>query len=365
MAKPRNEKEVMRLLYQKQGSKLWGIILFYKFDKASEREVSPYRQSHPFVIADYTQGIENPMVFGSLAFLLTEIRRVIAEFGRLNESWWRARQKESAGATTETLDFEYQRHVMDFTVLLATYARNLFDVVGRLDAKTMAKLNYDNEVDGEIKLRELFDTLIHNRYYHFDGARIRDIFTSDPPAKRSLAGRFMGYGFDLEALGETVWDVVHEIELKDLTQVIRQQFKRLTVDSRPQDVVTLVQNVESLSKLLKTKTWSDEYAFMRLALFESAGLDQSDRSLMFQPPSIRIAPDLSRKEFDVHFRYGKASDSAVPDEDAIRRHHLHIGYVEFLTQINSIFGDKRLLSDFTAPKRHERAAPPLPLSSSK
>lgn len=355
MAKSGKLKEALHLLYQKQASKLWGVILFFRFDQTSGDKVKPYRKSHPFVIADYTQGIEKPIVYGSVAFLLSEIKRLIDQFGRVNETWWRSRQQPSVGSSTETVDFEYDRHVMDFTILLATYARNLFDLIRRLDAKTIPKLNYDNEPDGEIRLRELFDTLIHNRYYYFDGTRIRDVFTANPPARRSLAGKFMGYGFNLEAFGEAIWNIVHEIQLKDLTQLIRQKFKRLTIHSKPQDVVFLVQNVESLSNLLKTKTWSKDYGFIRDALFDGAGLDRSDPATKFQAPSIRIAPDLSQKKFDIHFRYGKALGTAVPDEKSIRRRHLKIGYIDFLNEINTAFGQKRLMSDFKPSKRHHRA----------
>ena len=38
-------------------------------------------------------------------------------------------------------------------------------------AKPIPRLDYCNSPDGEMKLRELFDTLIHNRYYFFDGSR--------------------------------------------------------------------------------------------------------------------------------------------------------------------------------------------------
>ena len=136
----------------------------------------------------------------------------------------------------------------------------------------MPKLDQDNQPDGEIRLRELFDTLVHNRYYHFDEARIRDVFSSDPPTKRSLSNRFMGYAFDLEAFAKTILDIVHEIQFKELTRIIRHRFKLLSSDSKPQDIVFLVQNVESLSHLLKTKTHSDAYGFIRNALFTDAGI---------------------------------------------------------------------------------------------
>ena len=355
MAKSGKSKEYLQLLYQKQGLELWGVILFFRLDEKFKGKVKPYRKSHPFVIANYTQGIEKPVVYGSLALLLNDIKRLIDQFGRVNETWCHTRQQPSAGRSTEMIDFEYNRHVMDFTILLATYARNLFDLIRRFENKTISRLNYDNETDGEIRLRELFDTLIHNRYYYFDGTRIRDVFTSNPPAKRSLAGKFMGYGFDLESFGKAIWDIVHEIQLKDLTQLIRQRFKHLTINSKPQDIVFLIQNVESMSKLLKAKTLSKDYGFMRDTLFDSAGLDRHDPAMKCQPPSIRIAPDLSRKEFDIHFRYGRALGTGVPDEKSIQRHHLKIGYVQFLSQINTAFGQKKLISDFTPPKRHHRA----------
>ena len=346
MAKSHGAKESLHLLYQKQGSKLWGVILFFRLDRASGDETRPDRQSEPFVIADYTRGIDKPIVYGSLMFLLSEIKRLINQFTAVNEAWWRERDRPTSRPLAGRLDLEYDRQVMDFTILLATYGRNLLDVVGRLDRRTMPKLSHNNEPDGDIRLRELFDTLIHNRYYYFDGARIRDVFSDKPRAGRSLAKRFMGYGFDLDAFGRTIWDIVHEIRLKDLTQLIRQRFKALSVTSRPQDIVFLIQNVESLSHLLKSKTWSDEYSFMRNALFASAGLDRPDSPMKFQAPTVRIAPDLSHKRFDVHFRYGPATCDAAPEEATIRRHHLEIGYVEFLRQLNAAFGEQRLLTDF-------------------
>ena len=328
MAKSHEATESLHLLYQKRGSKLWGIILFFRLDQVSGDKVRPHRKSHPFVIADYTQGIDKPIVYGSLVFLLTEIKRLINQFTGVNETWWRERNRPSSSPQAGHLDLDYDRQVMDFTILLATYGRNLLDVVQRLDTRTMPKLDQDNEPDGDIRLRELFNTLIHNRYYYSDGARIRDVFTADAPAGHSLAKRFMGSGFDLDAFGRTIWEIVHEIRLKDLTQRIRQQFKQLSVDSSPQDIVFLIQNVESLSHLLKSKTWSKEYSFMRNALFASAGLDRSRSPMKYQPPTVRIAPDLSRKRFDVHFRYGPATgdgdsggghDSQTPPQDRLRR----------------------------------------------
>ena len=276
-------KDSLHLKYQKRGLKLWGTILFFRRHQASGETIKPYRQSRPFVIGDYSQGVDKPVIYGSLVFLLTEIKRLINQFTALNRAHYKNRDEPTPPAPPSHLELEYERQVMDFTILLATYGRNLLDILGRLGDETMPKLNYDNEPDGEIRLRELFDTLIHNRYYYFDGAHMRDIFSDAPPLRRTLANRFMGYGFDLDAFGHTMWNIVHDIRLKDLTQLIRQRFKRLSTNSRPQDIVFLIQNVESLSHLLKSKTWSEEYRFMRDALFASAGLTQRGSTFKFQP----------------------------------------------------------------------------------
>ena len=353
-AKTRLANETFRLRYQKRGSKLWGKIQFYRATQDTGQN-DLYRESHPFVIADYTQGVDRPIVYGSLVFLLSEMKRLMDQFKGTNAAWWRERRQPASQSNSGQLDLQYDRQVMDFTILLATYARNLFDLLRSLDTRTIPKLNHEDEPDGKIRLRELFDTLIHNRYYHFDGTRIRNVFTSDPPPKRSLATRFMGYAFDLDAFANALWEIIHEIQLKDLTQIIRQRFKRLSSDSKPHHIVFLVQNIESMSHLLKAKIHSTEFASMRHLLFTTAGIHADGLPMKFQPPTVRIAPDITQRRFDIHFRYGPASDTAAPDDNTIRRHHLEIGYIEFLTHINSAFGDHYLLSDFTRPQRLQPA----------
>ena len=96
---------------------------------------------------------------------------------------------------------------------------------------------------------------------------------------------------------------------------------------------------------------------MRNSLFSSADLHHSGSPMKYQPPTVRIAPDLSRKRFDVHFRYGPVMGDAIPEEAAIRRHHHEIDYVDFLRQVNKTFGEQRLLTDFEPPPR------PLPTTA--
>ena len=86
MARSPRAKETLHLLYQKRGSKLWGIILFFRLHEASGEKIKPHRQSRPFVIADYSQGLDRPVVFGSLVSLLTEIKRLINQFTAVNRT---------------------------------------------------------------------------------------------------------------------------------------------------------------------------------------------------------------------------------------------------------------------------------------
>ncbi len=58
----------------------------------------------------------------------------------------------------------------------------------------------------------------------------------------------------------------------------------------------------------------------------------------YQARSVRIAPELFHRRFDVHFRYGPATGDATPEEATIGRHYVEFRYVDFLDQLNQAFG---------------------------
>ena len=78
----------MRLLYTKRDSRLYGHIAFYRRDHQDKTKMVQHRQSSPFVIGESAPGSERVVVFGSVDFLLREIRRIVEDFRALNKQWW-------------------------------------------------------------------------------------------------------------------------------------------------------------------------------------------------------------------------------------------------------------------------------------
>lgn len=358
-------EEHMRLLYKKVDRRLYGHIAFYRrVGPDQEFESKPFRASSPFVIGRYpVNGDGRLEVFGSVVFVLQEIRRSINRFVDDNNAWNAERSRLAGENDTENLDLAYSQKTMDFVILVSTHARNLFDLISRFNDRSIPRRDYEGRSDGEVTLRELFDTLIHNRYYYFDGARVRDLFSGRFKKKRSaLSGRFMGYGFDIVDFVKGISEVIEDVTVKDLTQLLRWKFKEFTTDSEPQDVVWLIQNVHAFSDLLRTKVPTKGYEFMSRLMFDDlaksvvgAGSVTTPnrttvhkRRVIFETPTIGIGPNLNKKEFQIRVRCALGR----PDEDLgsgdLEDRTVGVGFEAFFDKVNEAFGSDPVL---TGPSR--------------
>ena len=363
--------EHMVLLYKRVGQRLYGYIAFYKREyPGQEIADKPYRESSPFVIGRYSAGQDGALeVLGSLVFLLEEIRRCIKNFVDDNNAWNAKRSRLVSETEIAESDLRYEQSAIDFVILVATHARNLFDLVPRFNNRSIPRLDYQGSSDGEVTLRELFDTLIHNRYYYFDGARVRDLFSNDFKKKRSaLSGRFMGYGFDILDLVKGISEVIEEVTVRDLTQLLWGTFKEFTADSKPQDVVFLVQNVHAFSDLLRAKIPTAGYQFMSRLMFDNlaksmAGAGSVPRpdstvvitqQVIFESPHIGVAGELNKKEFEIRVRCAMGGPDRNPVREEMKDHTERIGFEEFFRNVNQAFGDDRVLTG--TPRRFVSAA---------
>ena len=353
----------MRLLYKTIDRRLYGHIAFYKRGPCDQETASkPYRESNPFVIGQYSvSGADDGRleVFGSVVFLLNEIRRSIKGFVDDNNAWNETRRRLKGEADIAGVDLEYDQKTRDFVILIATHARNLCDLIARFNDRSIPRLNYEGVPDGTVTLRELFDSLIHNRYYYFDGGCVRDLF-SDRFKKRNsaLSGRFMGYGFDIVDFVKGISELIEEVTVGDIAQLLRWKFKQFTADSEPQDVVWLIQNVHAFSELLQTKVQENEYQFMMSLMFDELagsmervgvppphGRTVETQEVIFESPSIGIAPNLNSREFEIRVRCAVGvQDQDLGGED-LKDHTVSVGFEAFLGKVNEAFGNDRVLTD--------------------
>ena len=361
----------MVLLYNEVDRRLYGHIAFYRKEQADQETASkPYRASNPFVIGRYSTMPNGKLeVLGSVAFLLEEIRRSINGFVVANNAWNAERSRLTKETDVANCDLRYDEKAMDFVILVSTHARNLFDLIPRFNARSISRLDYHGSADGEVTLRELFDTLIHNRYYYFDGARVRDLFSDEFKKRKSaLSGHFMGYGFDLLDFIQGISEVIEDVKVKDLTQLLWGRFTQFTADAKPQDVVWLVQNVQAFSDLLKAKIPTAGYQFMMGLMFDELagsvrgtgavkmvdGTIVQTQQVVFESPSVGIARQLTRKEFEIRVRCAVGVQDRLLTREDLKDHTVTVGFEEFFRKVNQAFGDDRVLMG--SPRRFASAA---------
>lgn len=353
-------EEHMVLLYNKVDRRLYGHIAFYRKEHANQETANKaYRASSPFVIGRYPTKPNGMLeVLGSVVFLLGEVRRSIEGFVVANNAWNAERSQLTEETEVAECDLRYDQRAMDFVILVSTHARNLFDLMPRFNDRSIPRLDYHGSPDGEVTLRELFDTLIHNRYYYFDGACVRDLFSDDFKKKKSaLSGHFMGYGFDILEFVQGISEVIEQVKVKDLTQLLWRKFTDFTADSKPQDVISLVQNVHAFSDLLKAKIPTTGYQFMTSLMFdglaksvgETGSVTMADGTIVrtqpviFESPQIGIAPELNRKEFEIRVRCAVGVRGQALSREDLKAHTVTIGFEDFFRKVNQAFGDDCVL----------------------
>lgn len=357
-------KEYMRLLYNdKHPPLLYGHVAFFRQSAPGQQAFAKsHESSRPFVIGRSVPGVDGLVVYGSVHFLLQQIRRIIDEFLERNRSYERSRKK--ADGNLDELDFYYDSPVMDFVILVSTHTRNLFHIVNSKEAtgKTIPLLSYEKKQEGSIKLNELFDILIHNRYYFFDGGVIRDVFSEKFKSRSRLWGQFMGYGIDWEDYVRGIETALREVRMKHLISLLRGRFKRLSADSTRQDVIFFIQNIRSFSDLLKTRIPTAKDREIEHLMFGDHAED-----FVYESPHIQINPDLHRKAFDIRVKHAKASEYGG-DRKSLTSPTVTVEHREFFDVAQRLFGDERLLdlrlSDQAVAKKALEVAPDAGRSSS-
>ena len=229
---------------------------------------------------------------------------------------------------------------MDFVILVSTLTRNLFHILNseEITDKTIPMLNYEKVKVGDVKLNELFDILIHNRYYYFDGSIIRDVFSEKPKKRSQFSNKFMGFGFELQDYVQGIADSLRNVRMKHMISILRGRFKQLNSNTKIQDVIFFIQNVHSFSNLMKTLIPSQNYPLIEYLMFG----DRSSEDIVYRSPTISIHPDLHLKSFNIQVKFSKKSDY-TGDNGRMTKRKVTIGYKSLFETVQNLFGDERLV----------------------
>ena len=367
------QREMMSVIYTQSGPTLYGCIRFFGSKKAND-PLTLQRQSSPFVISQQI-GNNDVVVYGSVYDLVRELLRLCDDLDSRNKNF-RKKLQEAGVDTNETssvsgnnifvslpdseaanaLYYEYIREVTNILILLSTQTRNLFDILPRFNKTAMSKFDYEGNKSGSIQLREIFDHLVHNRYLFVDGEYVADFFSTKFASKSSISKFFMGYKISWREYVSTIRDVINQVSVKDVTGILRGVLKRLTSRSPQNDIVFLVQNLESFSRILAKKIPDKRYTSMLDLLFSNTGADYIGElgkgtktiteTVTFTAPHVKVLDELSQKKFNIRVKCKMETQhdgKYLVQEKDLKEHSIDVGYVELFDQVNSCFGQDTLV----------------------
>ena len=174
----------------------------------------------------------------------------------------------------------------------------------------------------------------------------------------------MGYGFDVADFVQALHEVVADVTVKDLTQVVRRESRKLSLDSRPGDIVSAIQDVHAFSDLMRRKIASKEYEFMSRLMFTGAEVAQRGKNapggkvtMVMRSPDIKIAPDLADKKLEITVHRAIVAgvyraNAAPPD---LEEHKVEVKVDAFCNMVNKAFGSEGVLH-MSAGLRRKRYA---------
>ncbi len=369
------DQDVLAVIYRREGSLLYGAIQFFKHTPGSG-PVKAHRSSAPFVVSE-TIAPSEVVVHGSVDNLIQDIQRLVSEV-YTNVDKLNAAQSHPAPASVSQgekarlvsvpesvperrMYFEFTRLLAGTLILLSAQTRNLFELLPRLDRRIPLSDASGNRT-GEIRLSDLFTHFVHNQYLFLDGEHVSDLFPAKPRQGAPISRTFMGYRFNWIEYVEAINVAIRDVKLNDLTGLLRGRLKKLSLKSPYSDIVFLIQNLESFSRLFGTKVADDRYQFMLRLLFDDEAKayldtvnpdpmvvgDQLQLIANFYTPSLKIHERLTEKKFKVHVRcrwtiLDSKGQQFHKDQD-FRTLTKDVSYEQLLGHVARTFGNDPLLS---------------------
>lgn len=383
-------KDILVLVYTQRHSSLFGQIAFFKHRAGSHTK--PFHQSAPFVISD-SIGPNETIVYGSLNHLVHEVQRLLKDMNdhvrgldaalgctvqKPGVPGKRAVLKQVPDGEAERRTYsEYSRRIANTLILISSQTRNLFQILPRLNKHSVSLFDRNGKATGSIRLTDLFDQFVHNRYLFLDGEYVWDLFSDKPPRRAPISQTFMGYRINWIEYVDEIESAIRGIKLKDLTGLLRGRLKGLSLKSPHKDIVFLVQNLESFSGLFATKVPDARFSSMldllvpevtKAYLHENVpnlkeGEEMHVASFWGARAHVKIHEELHKKDFKLQVRcrcvLRDSEGRLVHEEPESIWRTIEIGYEQFLAHVNSVFGDDPLLDSGRGGRGGWRAGPEL------
>ena len=190
-------REEIVLLYQTNetnvGHDLYVCIQCLRETSPGQEPLGVYRQSSPYVLL-WQHGSRRVIpgsVCESLKNLSLELEQLTAA---LRDRVTRIEAAEGDQRVEEY--YEYARQLTNGLVLISCLARNLFHLFPRLSERLSIQMfGYEGQEAGDMRVKDLLNLFVHNRYMNLHNEYITDLVSEKPPEGAVVTETFMGHRF--------------------------------------------------------------------------------------------------------------------------------------------------------------------------
>ena len=269
---------------------------------------------------------EHEIVYGSLLHHIQEAARPIFRIGthqeKLRESLpedIRASMGESRSGnqttyTSPSSDFPspflYQQDeiVKDAILLSAPHMRTLLELLSSKGNRDVPTYDYEGTLTGSVTIHQLFHALSHHRYCVVSAGFVCDIFSrEDTPGLPD----FFGTKVKVEELLSESIGFLEGITVNDFVGILRGWLERLTIDSKPKDIIFAHQNVYAVAEVVKTRIGDASFSPFQNYLFsqytpheiqkieEAKGSSEIWLERRFNQPRFKMGSDLGARVIEM------------------------------------------------------------------
>ena len=302
--------EIISVLYRKMETKvghdLYVCIRCFREEYPGQESIGAYRMSSPYVLLrqNGSQKVIPGSVCESLKNLSWQLEQLVSS---LRERV--ARIEAAEGNRRGEEYYEYERDLTNNLVLISCLARNIFHTIPRLSQQfSMRMFDYGGNPAAEMRLKELLDLFVHSRYMYVKNDYITDLVSEKLPERTVIANEFMGHKFKIEDFLSQIDKAIHSVTIKDLSTRLRGGIKSLTLDTPYQEMVFLIQNIESFSDLLEAMIPTGGYDFILDILFPPSEI----------PKNVLSAAKGREVRYAIHLRSPHVKVSDRVDEKKVR-----------------------------------------------
>lgn len=307
-------------------------------------------QERPFPVSR-TLSDGHEQVYGTVTEMLHEVDSSIDKIRRFAQ----ATETQAAAAEvspsaddqsrpdsglSDTILVDYEKLAKETLALVSITFRRLSEILPQLKDFRTNVYDYDNNVVSQIRLSQVSNLILDNRYLCIRGQYIAGIVSDE----RCL-GVVPQSGLTIDILEylQQVIRAINDISVGDLLELLRRELQTLSVSSNVNDVIFLHQHLYILGEVILERTSARGgplESFMNKAAegyleklsSRPEAPDTVHISLQFTTPRICWDPDLDKGEITITARVNEQEEQLAMDQE------------EFINAAIAAYGDAKLHS---------------------